>query len=61
MNVTVYPYRFRQKMREQDSESDGLWTAPFSDLGMKNYLFRIRILQKVPDPDPQHWENVYGT
>ncbi len=29
----LYSYRFRQKMREQDSESDGLWTAPFSDLG----------------------------
>jgi hypothetical protein len=22
---------------------------------IRNDLFRIRILQKVPDPDPQHW------
>ena len=42
MNVMVYRYRFRQKMREQDSEADGLWTAPFGDLGMKK-IFEVLI------------------
>jgi hypothetical protein len=26
---------------------------------IRNDLFRIRILQKVPDPDPQHWKTIW--